>query len=249
MRQEFHSLTHPLVKHLVRLRTSKQWRADHQTCLLEGYKPLREIVGHRPAKRLLIARDRDGQGEDLPAEEVYLVPYAVIQKIAGSQQPGTILAEVPLPPQSPLSDCRRVLALDGVADPGNAGTLLRTALALGWDGAFLTDDAVDPFNDKALRASRGALFRLPYRCGSREQLLSLAAEGDFEFLYADLKGERPGPPLGARKLLLSLGNEAHGPSSAVKNKGRSVTIPMRGKMESLNVAIAGGILMYCLNQE
>jgi TrmH family RNA methyltransferase len=117
-----------------------------------------------------------------------------MQRIAGveSVAPGALAAEVALPPPAPLlgapqGSLTRVLVLDGVQDPGNLGTLLRTALALGWQAAVLLPGCCDPFNDKALRASRGAAFKLPLAQMSLQQwqqlvqeqgLLALAAEPD-----------------------------------------------------------------------
>jgi len=141
---------------------------------------------------------------------------------------------------------QRVLVLDGVADPGNLGTLLRTALALGWEGAYLLQNCCDPYNDKALRAAMGATFRLPLRMGTASTLQQLAEEEDWRCWVADLKGESPESVPTQQKIALILGSEAHGVSEACRRLGRAVAIPMPGSMESLNVSTAGAILLYLL---
>ena len=84
-----------------------------------------------------------------------------MKKISGMQTPEGLVVEIEMPKPAPLEGLKYLLALDGVSDPGNVGALLRTALALGWQGIFILDESCDPFNDKALRSARGATFRLP----------------------------------------------------------------------------------------
>ncbi len=147
---------------------------------------------------------------------------------------------------SPLTNVRYLLACDRVQESGNIGTLMRTALALGWEGIFLTQGCADPFNDKALRASKGAPWSLPFRQGSCEELLALIGTLGAQPLVADLHGA----PLSACKakppLALILGSEGQGVDPKLKRGAASIAIPMRGRMESLNVAAAGAILMYSL---
>lgn len=149
--------------------------------------------------------------------------------------------------QKPL---RRLLVLEGIQDPGNLGTLLRTATALGWDGAFLLPGCCDPFNDKALRASRGASFRLPWATGTwgdlervvaTRSLVCIAAEPD------DRSGAKDLPESLASAVCLVLGAEGQGLSHEALSRCVPVAIPMPGQMESLNVAIAGSILMFALS--
>jgi TrmH family RNA methyltransferase len=138
--------------------------------------------------------------------------------------------------------------LDRISDPGNLGTLLRTALALGWEGAFLTPHSADPFNDKAIRASKGACFFLPLQEGSYEELEELLKENQITAYVADLKGTSLPNLKVKHPLALILGNESLGPSAWAKQHGSAISIPMKKDVESLNVASAGAILMYELIQ-
>lgn len=238
------SLQHPLVKHLVKLRTDSEERYAHQALVLEGVKPIREVSSlitklfYTPAYAA-VAHSISG--------EKWQVTEAVLHKISGMSSPEGIVAEIRMPPFVSLDKAQRVLALDGVSDPGNVGTLLRTALALGWEAVYFLPESCDPFNEKALRAARGAHFKLALAKGTAEQLQQWVQANGVQALVADLAGKAPEevPPTLPR--LLVLGNEGHGASVAVRNFCQPVTIPMPGEMESLNVAIAGGILLYILS--
>jgi TrmH family RNA methyltransferase len=239
--KELSSLQHPIVKHWVKLRSEKSYRAEQKSALIAGEKMVAEAG---PLKALICTK-----GATLPpssAATLYIVPPEILKKITGLENPEPYAAEVALPPPASLKGKKRLLALNGIADPGNLGTLLRTALALGWEGVFITSSSVDPFNDKALRAARGATFRLPLRCGSREELESLIQESKLHVYVADAKGKSLLEAKIQTPLLLILGSESHGPSLWAKERYPSLCIPMTGEMESLNVAIAGAILMHAL---
>jgi tRNA G18 (ribose-2'-O)-methylase SpoU len=154
-----------------------------------------------------------------------------------------------------LKEVRRLLALDRVQDPGNMGTLLRTAIAFGWDGVFLLPGCTDPFGDKAVRAGRGAALRVPIGRGSLEdlqrvvaarRLVMVAAEPEEQQAEAESnEGREEEAEAG---VCLVLGSEGQGLALEVLAVCRPVAIPMAGKqMESLNVGIAGGILMFMLS--
>ncbi len=181
------------------------------------------------------------------ADKIYLVTDDVMKKVSGMIHSEGIVAEFPMPSNCSLEGKKSMIVLDNINDPGNLGTLLRTGLALGWEGAFLVGNCCDPYNEKALRASRGACFHLPLQQGSWNELKALALRNSLTPLLADLEGVHPSA-IHEEKLLLVLSNEARGPSEEAIAFCKRVTIPLVGDMESLNVAIAGGILMYVLQQ-
>ncbi|WP_194848479.1 TrmH family RNA methyltransferase [Candidatus Neptunochlamydia vexilliferae] len=229
------SLQHPIVKHLVKLRKERLYRDEKGFLLLEGKKMILEFQGE--IETLITTEETS-----IPAKNRYVVPPEVIKKIADTSSPEPYLAEVPLPPPAPLEG-KRLIALDRINDPGNLGTLLRTALALGFEGVFLLSCA-DPFSPKALRAAKGATFHLPIRQGSEEELLSLMSNR--HIYVADAQGMEN--TTFTTPLILVLGSEAHGPSPALKSQGTLISIPMSDKAESLNVAVAGGILMHKMGE-
>ena len=236
--KEIKSLQHPSVKHLVKLRKEKGYRTDCQSLLIEGKKMVFECP--IPLKTLII-RGGTPIPEPLKAETILLVTQEILEKISGTKTPEPYLAEILFPTSSSLKGKTKLLALDGVSDPGNVGTLIRTALAFGFEGVFLTSGSADPFNDKALRASKGAALHLLIQMGTEEELLTLIDENQLTPYVTDSKGKMV--PTFTSPLILILGSEAHGPSATLKNRGTLISIPMNDQTESLNVAVAGGILM------
>lgn len=241
--KEISSLQHPIVKNLVKLREDKRERLEKKQVFITGKKLIAEIAATTPLDALFLPK-----GMALPsnwrATAVYWVSETIFKKITGLMSPELIAATVPLPQEQSLEKMHWIVAFDGVSDPGNLGTLLRTALALGWEGAFLTPGCADPFNEKALRAAKGATFHLPLRSGSEEELLSLAKNKPT--WVADLEGKPINNLSPSTSGLLILGNEAHGVSQNLKTHCQKITIPMQTTMESLNVASAGAILLYTL---
>jgi RNA methyltransferase, TrmH family len=240
------SLNHPLVKHLLKLRKESAERYLHQALILEGSKPIEEVSFL--ITRLLYTSAYASFAASISGEK-WLVTESILQKISGMSSPEGVIAEIRMPSFVSLDKVQQVLALDGISDPGNLGTLLRTALALGWEAVYFLPGSCDPFNEKALRAGRGAHFKLALARGSAEELQQWAKREGVQALVADLKGKPPNLLPCAKRRLLIVGNEAHGASEAVHRFCQPIAIPMPGKMESLNVAVAGGILLYLLSNK
>lgn len=239
------SAQHPIVKRFVKLRQDKSFRIEEKSVVIVGKHLVKEISCHFPIKTLIIDHDFPG----ISAENTFLATPEILKKITSLAQPEGIAAEVALPKPGLLKGKKNILVLDRISDPGNLGTLLRTALALGWEGAFLTPNSADPFNDKAIRASKGACFFLPLQEGSYEELEELLKENQLKPYVADLQGTSLSDLKVKHPLALILGNESLGPSAWSKEQGTAVSIPMKKDVESLNVASAGAILMYKLIEE
>ncbi len=239
------SLQHPIVKHIVHLRQNHDYRDEYRSVVIAGEKEVREIGSHVPVK-VLFVYDESLIPDTIKAQEVYIVNEEIMQKASGMRAPEGFLAEVEMPQRSDLKGAKRVIVLDGINDPGNLGSILRTALALGWDGAFIVDESCDPYNDKALRAARGSTFRLPIARGSWNDLGSIIQDNQLDVYAADLKGTSASDLKLNQGIALVLGNEAHGISEQGASRSKKVTIPMDGQMDSLNVSVAGGILMFLL---
>ena len=153
---------------------------------------------------------------------------------------------------------------------GVQGTLLRTAVAFGWDACFLLPGCCDAFNDKALKAGRGAAFKLPLAQGSWQDLQRIVQLHNMQCLGAcpdldkqlkaklewdeadsedDIQHESASKQSGRREAVcLVLGSEGQGLSSEAMQQIKPVSIPMPGPMESLNVSQAGAILMFALSR-
>lgn len=239
------SLQHPVVKHLVKLRQNRDYRYEYQTLVLEGNKIIEEVCQKSPAKTLL-AYDETQIPKGVCADEILIVNEAIMHKISGMQTPEGLIAEIAMPQSASLKGLKSIVAFDGITDPGNEGTLIRTALALGWQGVFIVDNCCDPFNEKTLRAARGATFRLPMAMGTWNDLKKLTEDNKLMPFVADIEGESVEKVSIPNGVLLVLSSEAHGVSREAAQICKKVTIPMPGEMESLNVSIAGGILMYVI---
>lgn len=227
------SLQHPAVLHWVQLRLERAYREEKERVLIAGQKMVREL----PLEVLITV-----EPSDMAAKEKYIVSEAILKKITGLNQPDGFAAEVLLPKPQNLERKKFLVILDQIGDPGNLGTLLRTALALQWEGVIVTPGTVDLFNDKALRAGKGAQFHLPYARMTAEEMGQL----HHHFYTADIEGEPLPTASFQAPMALILSSEAHGPRSKM---GRKITIPMHGKVESLNVAASGAILLYAMRPQ
>lgn len=230
------SLQHPLVSHWNFLRKERPVREQEKQVLITGETLVRELADQIVA---LISTD---EKPILRAKEHFIVTPEILKKITGLEQPDGVAAIAKLPEPQNLREKNAILVLDQLADPGNVGTLIRTALAFGWEGVITTPGTVDLFNDKALRAARGATFRLPYMQMSQEELTQ-TVQGKNPLL-ADTEGTSLDEVARVPPAVLILSSEAHGPQSWTRGI-RKVSIPMRG-IESLNVGVAGAILLYSL---
>lgn len=143
----------------------------------------------------------------------------------------------------------RYLMLDGVQDPGNAGTLIRAAAAFGLEGVVCLDGTVDPWGPKPVRASAGMVFRLPVvRASAAEALARLEAVG-VPLYVADASGEDLEDHLGLESFAIALGNEGRGTRELVREKSAgALSVRMPGGAESLNVAMAGTVLLHALTR-
>nr|WP_205094384.1 RNA methyltransferase [Thalassobacillus pellis] len=145
-----------------------------------------------------------------------------------------------------FSSLENILLTDGVQDPGNLGTLIRTADAAGFDGVIIGKGSVDVFNEKVIRATQGSLFHLPIQQGTLEEWIPHLKKQGLTIWASALKDASPYKKLTVpEKSALIVGNEGAGiREELLKLADKSVYIPIYGKAESLNVAIAAGILMY-----
>ena len=177
-----------------------------------------------------------------------------IQRVCDSQNSQGVIALMPLPQYGELQDIpKQSLYLDNIADPGNMGTLLRTAAWFGIDSVFLSARCVDPLNSKVLRSAMGAHFYFNNLITiSHNKLFEKFMSSDYAILGADMSGES----LQHLKIdlekgwILVLGSEAHGISDSLRSYiTHRISIPGFGGMDSLNVAVAGGILLHWLTDE
>lgn len=208
----------------------------------------------------LITGDSEGVIGQSQALDMILVTDSILTTLSHTPAPQGIIAVIHQPAQSiesllinlPNSLLRRalphLLLLDNVQDPGNVGTMIRTAEAAGFKGVVLGDGCADLYNDKTIRATQGALFQLPIIKANLAHLLPELHAVGYESWVTTLEEATFYPELAKpEKCALIMGNEGQGVNPKLQNLATTkVKIPMLGQSESLNVGIAAGILMYDL---
>jgi TrmH family RNA methyltransferase len=161
------------------------------------------------------------------------------------------IAEVPIRALEalPAAEDVRVLVLDALQDPGNVGTILRTAAALGVTATVALPGTVDLWNAKVVRSAMGAHFHHLALAATWDDLDAFRAERDVLLWATDSQGEAVDRNAVPRKLALVVGNEGHGVSDAARGRAdRLVAVPIASGVESLNVAVATGILLHELRR-
>ncbi len=248
------STQNPRVRALRDLQGAKA-RQETGCFLVEGRKLCAEALRDSQVLTLLVDEEKAGEFAALvdAAESVLLAPAQVVASACETKTPQGIAAMVRLPAPLVLEEAQGpLLVLDGVQDPGNIGTMLRTAEAAGFAGALLSPACADAFAPKTVRASMGSVLRLPIWRGALPEGLALLQNNGYTVISAELGGTpfaRARAGLGA-SLALVIGSEGNGVSDAVSGFANlRVSLPMRGRAESLNAAVAAGILMYGLLEE
>lgn len=237
------SRQNPYVKHLCKLKEDASYRLEQNRLLIEGKTLCEEALKSLDVKNCLVK-----QGVSFSkAPSIIYINDSVLEKLSTLKNSEGILAEIERPKPSSLKGLQRVLILDGLQNPGNMGALLRSALALGFQGAFITSSSVDPFHPKVIRSSMGASLQLPLRQGTKEELLHYLEEEKLHIFLAEAKGQPISSYTVEEPLALVLGKESSGSSLKNHPKAHLLSIPIE-QVDSLNVAIAGSLLMHLIRE-
>src|SRR5690625_5231314 len=184
------------------------------------------------------------------SSDIVIVNKTVFNHLAQTKSPQGMMAVVKKRHMTPSLN-GHVLLLDAIQDPGNLGTILRTADAAGFSTIYLGKGTVDAYNDKVIRATQGSLFHLPLIPCELAEIIAQLKEKSYTILAADL-GEQAIDYSSVKPIdkgALILGNEGAGIKQQYIDASHiRIKIPIFGKAESLNVGIAAGILMYHLQQ-
>lgn len=230
---------------------ARKGRRESGCFLAEGRKMVEEALKSGfPVETILL---REGtMPEHLPVGiPVYELSEAVFDSLSDTVTPQGISAVVRMKERT--AEGKILLALDGVQDPGNVGTIIRTADSAGFDGVILSEQCADVFSPKVLRATMGSVFHLPIEVAhdfpgriarlNEQGYATLSSQLDGGDFYAGVASVTP-------PLCLIIGSEGNGVTEAVKALAtHHVKLPMRGDAESLNAAVAAGIMMYEIMRE
>lgn len=242
------SRTNALMTHIRRLSSSRSCRRESGEFLGDGVKLLEEAVRWRAELTAVVYTAGTALPELPDGVRVVEVPEDLMRSISPMESPQGALFLARTPEQAAPERLQegRYLALEGVQDPGNVGTILRTADAFGADGLFLLPGCADLYNPKTVRASMGAVFRLPvWSCGL-EGLRALAETAELPLVGAALRTDTVDVRSAKlRRGVILIGSEGRGLSGeALALCAGTVRIPMRERCESLNAAAAAAVVLW-----
>ncbi|AMG33821.1 TrmH family RNA methyltransferase [Staphylococcus saprophyticus] len=224
----------------------KRERDKTGLALIEGYHLIEEAYKSKIKIQQLYVVDADRIHDDMIsyAEEVFEINLKVAEVLSGTVTPQGFFAVIEKPIYE-SNNAKQVLLIDCIQDPGNLGTLIRTADAAGLDLIVLEKGTADPYQDKVMRASQGSVFHIP--------ILTTELSGFIADFESDVYGTALEDAVVYNQIpsqetfALLLGNEGEGVNDKLLSQTtQNLTIPIYGKAESLNVAIAGSIVMYHL---
>lgn len=252
---ELTGLQNPMVKAAAELK-QKKYRIQRGEYLAEGLRTAEEAVASGLVQTLFYTATEDQRTlqllEQAAADNIKLVCVNdnVMKKIADTETPQGIIAVCRMKQpalEALLAKGKMLLVLDRVGDPGNIGTMLRTADAAGIGGLVLLKGCADIYAPKTVRASMGSLFHVPVLSGvSEQEFISAGKKAGYDILVTCLDGADNlyKADLSGR-IAFVMGNEAGGVSQSLLDRAdKRVYIPMAGRAESLNVAMAAGIVMF-----
>ncbi len=242
------STSNPTVKR-VRSLLTKKGRRETGMHLIEGERLVAEAISSGAGiDSLFIEEGREPLL--FPNCSVYQVTRHVLESMTDTDTPQSVCAAVMTPDIKPPDEYPKglIVALDCVQDPGNMGTIIRTADAMGAAGLLLGAGCADPFGPKVLRSTMGSIYHLPiWHCELTAELVKLRSQ-DFRLICGHLAGNGVLPDPGCRCALI-IGNEGSGVSDAVAALCDKYRLPMFGRAESLNASVAAGIMMYEIAKE
>lgn len=244
------STSNETIKYFISL-NDKKTRMNAKRFIVEGY----HLVNEASKTNLLEAIISTDEKELKKINNVkrYLVNDAIINKIATTKNPQNILGIVKMLDHNitnllPIikGNKTKLIMLDDVNDPGNLGTIIRTAAGLGYDGIIMSPNTVDLYNEKVIRSTQGVMFKIPIIKANLQEVIKMLKKEKVFCIGTALTNAKDVKHITKKdKFAICLGNEAKGISKEVlDNMDENVRIAMKNDVESLNVSIAAGIIMY-----
>ena len=221
---------------------NKRYRDIEDKFIIESKKLVEEAISSADVDFIFLSESKKDYQTNL---EKIIFDDKLFNKLSKLKSPDGFAAVVKKKKENEISS-KRVLLLDGLNDPGNMGTIIRSAEAFGFNDILLAPNTVDIYNEKTLRASMGSIFRLNIKQTSYEDLDLL--KKSYKLVAADMSGYDINKCKIEDDIILVIGNEANGLSDTIRSMtDKFVKIPMKGQIESLNAAIAASILMNNLS--
>ena len=254
---EISSSKNPTIKKIKSLYKKKD-RWKEKQFIIEGIKTVGEAIDSSVSlEHILFSNelfDVDGGLEFFESikdrEETVKLPENLFREISDLENPQGVMGVVNFKKGdiNKIKDISSpfIIFLDRLNDPGNLGTIIRSADAFGADGIVIGEGTVDPYNSKVVRATMGSLFRMPiYDVGSNEKFFNEMKNSNVSIITTSLDGEVLEEEDLSAGIVIAIGNEANGVGEeTLENSNKSVKIPMVGGTESLNAGVAASIIMY-----
>lgn len=244
-----------IVKSVKKLK-EKKYRDLENAYIVEGIKMVKEAIMERASIRQIIICDDCEKSDNIPKELMYeiakydctYVTSKVFKYISEVQTPQGVLAVIEK--NNGIGDINYdediIVALDDIQDPGNLGTILRTVDSVGLTQILVSKGTADCYNPKVVRSSMGAIYRVKViECGDLLETLKEVKRNKFKILVTSLGDSKNIYDMKYNKKVLVIGNEANGVEERIMNLAdERIKIPMLGRTESLNAAVATGIILY-----
>src|SRR5579863_2422518 len=237
------SPANPIIKHVVSLHSAK-YRAELQEFITEGFRTISTIIkaGHQPITLFTTDEFLYDAQQLTDDKKIIIVSPEIMDKISTAQSPSGLLAIFKIFEKNLFDGLSSGIVLAQVTDPGNMGTLIRTAAAMN-KKTVVCIETVDPWNPKMVQASAGAIGNVSIFRMSWQELMEHKKNIP---VYALVPSEGKHPDnVNLRDALIVVGSESHGiPQEWVEQCDEKITLPMPGNFESLNAAVAGSIALY-----
>lgn len=235
------SSQNPLLRHIRKLQTSRAYREEQREFVADGFKLLDEAIKWYPKIRTVIVSDPQTLPVLPDGVRCVQIPESLMQSLSDMKTPQGVIFTCELPAQEDAQATSGMLLLDRIQDPGNLGTILRTADAFGIPVA-LTNGCADPWSEKTVRASMGAVFRTVPKQIALERVLSSGVPITATALTPQASDLRE---VYLKDYLVVIGSEGQGVCRELLNASKKqIIIPMQPRCESLNAAIAAAIVMW-----
>ena len=243
-----------IIKHIAKLK-EKKYRAEYNEFIVEGLRLIKEAVQENAEIKYIVVCDGCDNSEIIEGHLKYemarldfiYVPQNIFKMISDVENPQGVLAVIGKKNNEEIKTSEDlILALDDIQDPGNLGTILRTADSVGLKQILVSKGTADCFNPKVVRSTMGAIFRVNViECEDLKQTLKDLQNKEYKVMITSLKAKNSIYNTNYNKKVIVIGNEANGVSKEIQTiADEKVIIPMLGKTESLNASVATGVILY-----
>ena len=253
--QKITSKENAIIKHIIKLK-EKKYRNEYNEFIIEGAKILKEAIEEKAKiKRIIISEDALNSElvernikKNLSIYDPILVPNNIFKLLSDVEKPQGVLAVIEKNSTGLNIDFSQdiILLLDDIQDPGNLGTIIRTADSVGLNQILISKGTADVYNPKVIRSTMGAIFRVRVlETENMGETIKMIQKNSFKVVTTSLQTDKSLYDIKLNKVAIVIGNEANGVSKEIHDLSDiKAIIPMNGKTESLNASVATGIILY-----